>query len=180
MLNGEDAIYSHGHRFGNYHDYYFFHPSSIRTALIPNGIFKDMHRNNSNNNDTITTFNVLDIGCNEGDLTIDIYNRIRSEVSTDIDINVIGIDIDPTLIDRAKQKAFNSISMNDTIQFIAKDIMNNNDCNAKSNTDTNTDINTDTNANAIISNKKFHFVSIFSVTMWIHLNHGNFFEESTL
>ena len=53
----------------------FFHPSSIRTALIPNGIFKDMHRNNSNNNDTITTFNVLDIGCNEGDLTIDIYTE---------------------------------------------------------------------------------------------------------
>ena len=62
----ESEIDSHGHRYGNYHDYYSFHPSNVRTSLIPNGVFKDIYLRHSND-DTIKTFDILDVGCNEGD-----------------------------------------------------------------------------------------------------------------
>ena len=151
------SLEGNGHKYGNYHDYYSFHPSDVRTSLLPPNIFQDLHDNDNDNDDT-KIFNVLDIGCNEGNLTIDMYNRIRSELSNDITIHVIGIDIDEMLIDRANKKekivCSNSNNSNDTIQFITIDIMNNDSI-------------------SIISNRKFHFISIFSVTMWIHLNHGD-------
>ena len=144
------SLEGNGHKYGNYHDYYTFHPADVRTSLLPADIFQNLH----DNDDKI--FNVLDIGCNEGNLTIDMYNRIRLSLSNDITINVIGIDIDEMLIDRAnkKEKIVNSNNNNDTIQFMTVDIMNNDSI-------------------SILSNRKYHFISIFSVTMWIHLNHGD-------
>jgi len=152
------SLEGNGHKHGNYHDYYTFHPADVRTSLLPLDIFQDLYDNNNNNDDDDKIFNVLDIGCNEGNLTIDMYNRIRSELSNDITIHIIGIDIDEMLIDRANKKdkvVVNSNSnSNDTIQFMTVDIMNN-------------------DSRSIISNRKYHFISIFSVTMWIHLNHGD-------
>jgi SAM-dependent methyltransferase len=149
-------IEGNGHKYGNYHDYYSFHPSNVRTSLLPIGIFTDIWINDNDNDDKNSSkiFNVLDVGCNEGNLTVDIYNRIRSELSDDITINVIGIDIDPELIDRANNKNNILSNCNDSIRFITIDIMN-------------------SDSISIISKSKYHFISVFSVTMWIHLNHGD-------
>lgn len=156
ICNDDDVkvLEGNGHKYGNYHDYYSFHPSTVRTSLLPIGIFNDIWLNRDDNNNGSKVFNVLDVGCNEGNLTVDMYNRIRSELSNDVTINVTGIDIDPVLIQRANNKNNILSNSNDSIQFLTIDIMNNDSI-------------------SIISKTKYHFISVFSVTMWIHLNHGD-------
>ena len=70
--------------------------------------------------DYLTTFNYLDIGCNEGDLTMDVARALSKRLANDhhiqdgssdksekqsqylLQINVTGVDLDRILIKRAK------------------------------------------------------------------------------
>lgn len=116
-------------------------------------------------------FFLLDIGCNEGNLSLELLEKAQREIPQ-AQCHLLGIDLDRILIERAKVK----YSHNDAIHFETCDIMNEADRSsvfstywAKFNID-----------KASTSNKtheeiggKFHFISLFSITMWIHLHHGD-------
>lgn len=88
-------------------------------------------------------------------MTIELYNILNSKINSEC--KILGIDIDPVLIERAKEK--NKIN---EIRFQCLDIMD------------------DKNTHTILKNyllannsDKFSVTFCFSVTMWIHLNHGD-------
>ncbi|XP_044742633.1 probable RNA methyltransferase CG11342 isoform X2 [Chrysoperla carnea] len=84
------------------------------------------------------------------DLTIQLYKFLK-EIYPDINLNLIGIDIDPTLI----QRAVDSNEFPNNISYINLDFMN-----KKS-------------SESSLNHEKFDFVFCFSITMWIHLNNGD-------
>jgi len=99
---------------------------------------------------------MLDIGCNEGNLTIDLQERAAKELCDEgIEVIAIGVDIDGTLIERACQK----VSSNKYVEFFQCDVMSNESC-----------IDEIMNERNIMS---FDVVSLFSITMWIHLINGD-------
>lgn len=107
-----------------------------------------------------STFTILDIGCNEGNLTIEMYKRAKSELPAHICCFAVGVDLDSELVERAKLK---SLDIAD-ISFITVDIMSREEASGL----------------PLIENycvtkgiDGFSFVSLFSITMWIHLNHGD-------
>ncbi|CAG9767902.1 unnamed protein product [Ceutorhynchus assimilis] len=130
-------------QFGNFINYYQFHPPSNRIAMLPTDIWHSVMKPNEK-------CYILDVGCNAGDLTIEVYNFLRANISSS-NCKVLGIDIDPTLIKRASEK--NSI---ENITFKCLDIMTEPEANYLTN-----------------SNNKFDIIFCFSITMWIHLNHGD-------
>ncbi|XP_050513625.1 probable RNA methyltransferase CG11342 [Diabrotica virgifera virgifera] len=130
-------------QFGNFINYYQFHSPDDRITLLPKYIW-DQHK----------PLVALDIGCNTGNLTIALKDFLEEHVSKDT--SVLAVDIDPVLIDRAKDVKTNNI------KFECLDIMD------------------ETKSNAIINSylqdhglKRFTALFCFSTTMWIHLNHGD-------
>lgn len=136
-------------RYGNFINYYQFHPPENRISLLP----KDIWNTHSIQKKSCT---LLDVGCNAGDLTTALYNFFTSVIKMP-ECNILGIDIDPTLIKRACEK--NSI---ENCSFICCDIMNEN-----------------SQENILMNylnpenSTRFDMVFCFSITMWIHLNHGD-------
>ncbi|XP_066142126.1 probable RNA methyltransferase CG11342 [Euwallacea fornicatus] len=135
-------------QFGNFINYYQFHPPNKRIAMLPTNIWDIVGQG--------TKYCALDVGCNAGDLTIALYDFLNQNESSK-KCNILGIDIDSTLIQRANEK-----NHSDNIVFKCIDIM------------------ADQAPNDIIkeflkSKKKtvFNIVFCFSITMWIHLNHGD-------
>eukprot|EP00027_Filamoeba_sp_ATCC50430_P004875 CAMPEP_0168542566 /NCGR_PEP_ID=MMETSP0413-20121227/1413_1 /TAXON_ID=136452 /ORGANISM="Filamoeba nolandi, Strain NC-AS-23-1" /LENGTH=189 /DNA_ID=CAMNT_0008572445 /DNA_START=42 /DNA_END=608 /DNA_ORIENTATION=- len=99
---------------------------------------------------------VLDVGCNEGDLSIEVLRLLQHQCSNS-SINLLGIDVDSVLIERASSKK----SSEDKIEFHTIDMMDN-------------------NALSFLKDflhkhqrEKFDLVTCFSITMWIHLNHND-------
>ena len=145
-----DLMKGRGHIYGNFHQYYEFHPANSRSGLFPKGFFSDLWRITG----SPSTFRILDVGCNEGDLTIMLLEIARVEIScSEVCIEVYGMDIDIELIERAKKKCDNLKIDNAKIKFIGGDFM-------------------DAKSNSLID-LKMNLISLFSVTMWIHLNHGD-------
>lgn len=150
------VIDGNGHKFGNFHSYYTFHEDQSRTKLIPENFFLSLWRLQGEPE----TFSILDVGCNEGNLTIELYHKAVSELPSHVCCLVLGIDMDDILIDRAIKKA-ESI---DNVSFCTVNIMNEEERTGvwlvrdfcKKN-----------------ELKGFSFISLFSITMWIHLNHGD-------
>jgi SAM-dependent methyltransferase len=141
-------------QFGNFINYYNFHPPENRVNLFP----EDIWEKGSTSDDSTASdlpFIVLDVGCNSGNLTLSIYQYLKQQIKRDIII--LGIDIDPALIARANSN--NEFANN--IEYHELDIMK------------------ETNESTIQSFLKSHgrqrFDAVFclSVTMWIHLNHGD-------
>ncbi|XP_044751171.1 probable RNA methyltransferase CG11342 [Coccinella septempunctata] len=128
-------------RFGNFINYYSFYPPHERTERLPKNIWR-----------TEGISYCLDIGCNTGDLTKALSNFLLNCGSNN---EIIGIDIDPTLISRAKEHHETNL------KFFCVDIMNCDGYNS---------IKTFLND---LNLKKFHIVTCFSISMWIHLNHGD-------
>ncbi|XP_970967.2 probable RNA methyltransferase CG11342 [Tribolium castaneum] len=128
-------------QYGNFINYYQFHPPENRLKLLPT----DLWPNNK-------PFHVLDLGCNAGDLTIELYNFLKGKVQN---CEILGVDIDPTLVERANEKNQNK----ENIQFRCLDFMSD---------------------KSLIKDylkkrklAKFDAVFCFSITMWIHLNYGD-------
>jgi hypothetical protein len=93
-----DREFNSGHRHGNFRNYYNFHSCDERLIQLPiaelqersplagrNGIF------------------ILDIGCNEGDLSMGVLRKTQEAFPT-IPCSLLGVDIDPVLIERATTK----------------------------------------------------------------------------
>ncbi len=139
LLDKEDA----GHRRGNFHNYYSFHPSSLRMKNLK-AILEYIGKH------SFTTDNVLqycDLGCNEGDLTIKIASALQQQLKQPI--HFVGIDMDPVLIERAKTKEIANESV--TGDFYVENI-----CEHKSMLEQRVDV-----------------TSLLSTTMWIHIHAGD-------
>lgn len=135
-------------RYGNFINYYQFNPPDERIKYLPSNVLHEISKLNHSSN-----LYCLDIGCNSGDLTKAIYSHLISNNTSNLDIRMLGVDLDHTLIDRAKENPV----MN--IDFRALDIMDPKDY---------PEI-----VKFLPSGVKFDISFAFSVTMWIHLNHGD-------
>lgn len=132
-------------RYGNFINYYQFHPPESRIESLPKDIWDIPGREKCA---------ILDIGCNSGNLTNSIHEFVSNN-SQFQSVHTLGIDIDPNLIDRAKM---NSI---DNVSFECIDIMS--ECAVlKLNKYLEN-----------LDRIKFDMIFCFSVTMWIHLNFGD-------
>lgn len=154
----ENLLEISAHKYGNYHKYYTFHPATSRTSLINkenvyHKVWCDCGRP--------LKFFILDIGCNEGDLSKELFLQARKELPDSVECHLLGIDIDSSLIELAKNK-YKVNEDKDFIDFHTVDIM-----------DTNTSKLFFSNYLNNYSVSGFSFISLFSITMWIHLNHGN-------
>jgi hypothetical protein len=137
-----DAV---GHRFGNFHNYYSFHPAEERTKLFPNDFVNKMwYRNGCPNK-----FHYIDIGCNDGTLSMAIFNLIKYELPN-IECYLLGIDLDEELI----QSATTRYSGDRHINFLSLNIMDKDSMMRINDYQTKLGIH------------KFHLVTLFSTTMW--------------
>ena len=146
-----------GHRIGNFHNYYSFHPPSNRLQHM--GAILDYLRDTSSrkrqraDGESSTTsplpFLYCDLGCNEGDLTIEIATALQGTLQQPVDFK--GMDIDAELIQRANDKW--------------KD--------AKEVTGTFEPANICTDLDAKIENGSMDLISLLSTTMWVHVHAGD-------
>ena len=93
------------------------------------------------------------MGCNEGDLTYEVLQEAQKQLPNVV-IKAIGTDLDEELIERAKEK----FTANNHMLFAALNIMEGDSL---------------TNFMAKHKISSFGLVSCFSITMWIHMNHGD-------
>ena len=100
------------HQFGNFHSYYNFHPSEERLKLIPGDFFYSIWLESG----SPKLFVLFDIGCNDGNLTIGLYDRACRELEhLGCTCYMLGIDIDEELIISAN-KQYNLTYKNVTFQ----------------------------------------------------------------
>lgn len=139
-----------GHQYGNFHSYYKFHGADARIDALPSTLFTAL----ANRANQVL---ILDVGCNEGTLSLELLQRVKSELTSSVQVHLLGIDLDEKLIERARNKCQNNIS----IAFEACDIMSDS---------------ADTFLQSYLTSRgatAFSITCLFSVTMWIHLNHGD-------
>ncbi|XP_043467181.1 pre-miRNA 5'-monophosphate methyltransferase [Leptopilina heterotoma] len=147
----EKIVDPEGHRYGNFVNYYNFHPAEERIQQLPKNIW----------NSTDCKFSALDIGCNTGNLSFSLYNFLQCNVSSSSEekckISLLGVDLDPTLIERAQlQYSTTSEIRFECLDFLSKDREH-----------------LITNYLESVQKSRFNVAFCFSITMWIHLNHGD-------
>lgn len=134
-------------KFGNFMNYYSFHSPGHRTNNLEKLMFPAPIDNQP--------FLCLDIGCNTGELSKELYQYLKTTYS-ESHIQMLAIDIDPTLIQRAQES-----NENLNITFLTANIMS------------------EVHHNLIqeyldlYGKINFDVTFCFSVTMWIHLNNGD-------
>lgn len=153
------SVDDQGHRRGNFHNYYAFHPSSNRLDKMHSlleyiGSSSSRKRPCPNNRSSSTSrsapaFQYCDLGCNEGDLTIAIANALHANLQQQIHFQ--GIDIDSKLIERANLK------WNDTSE-ISGHFYVGNVC---------------LDLDSLIPDQSVDLISLLSTTMWIHVHVGD-------
>ncbi|VVD01819.1 unnamed protein product [Leptidea sinapis] len=135
-------------KFGNFINYYSFHSANERIKNLSESMFPTI---TSNEKPVL----VLDIGCNTGELTIELKSYLNI-LYPNSSIHVLAIDIDPILIERA-----NCSNIHNNIKFVQCNIMTKEGC------ETIIEYLDNFKANM------FDITFCFSVTMWIHLNSGD-------
>lgn len=133
--------------FGNFWNYYQFNTVEERLQYIPiEEVIDDIF---SKGNEKMS---VLDVGCNEGDISNALKQRIiRKNLFSADHIYMLGIDLDCHLIERAKEKTKD-------IQFVCGNIMDS------------------VSPLEFLQANNFEYFDIsfvLSITMWIHLNNGD-------
>jgi SAM-dependent methyltransferase len=129
-----------GHRLGNFHNYYAFHPTSHRLSHMAEILEYICKRATS-----AEQFQYCDLGCNEGNLTLEMSHALPSPV------HFVGIEIDPVLIARAKKKCKDL--KNVTGEFHVGDICKDLD--------------------ELVKDNSMDLISLLSTTMWIHVHVGD-------
>jgi len=214
------TVIDKGHRCGNFHSYYTFHPPSARLEILKKcGIleyiashFLSLRQESLKQNEATTTTSsnkrlklendqsksifqegsspdeekdainlyICDVGCNEGNLTMDICNSLMKEIHDEITngsddvsnhknwndeticLHNLGIDIDPTLIERANAKITDKgTEIKSNYKFQVCDVGN------KSQHESCYQSFLPHGTN------KFDLITVFSTTMWIHLHSGD-------
>merc|ERR1712029_1298642 len=117
----------------------------------------------------------LDIGCNSGDLTVAIHNHLTlSKGGSHRELHILGVDVDPELINVARRDHSKAGVKSDrgSVTFEPLDL-------TASPADVDrrlakyVDRVSGDGKNRVCGGQKFDVVFCFSVTMWIHLNHGD-------
>lgn len=137
-------------QYGNFINYYQFNSAEKRIDLLPQSIWKQI---STAINDE--RFVVLDIGCNAGNLTQILYEYLVQH--TGKSVHILGIDIDPLLIDRCTQHNQHGTS----VKYECVNIMEHGD--------------EDIVTKYLKPFDRIRFDAVFSLslTMWIHLNNGD-------
>ncbi|XP_022079217.1 pre-miRNA 5'-monophosphate methyltransferase-like [Acanthaster planci] len=185
--------------FGNFINYYSFNPPEKRIRFLPEDLLNIISYSGRKKNAT-----VLDIGCNSGDLTVALYMHLKKqhldkkeqgsskmclasadendqdissnpaaiEPDNTVAIKVLGCDIDDTLITRANESNLHP----ESISFHRMDFM----CDASRSSNL-----TEFLSRHSETSGRFDLVCCFSLTMWIHLQHGDaglhkFLKEASL
>ncbi|XP_037371261.1 RNA 5'-monophosphate methyltransferase [Talpa occidentalis] len=146
--------------FGNFPHYSRFHPPEQRLRLLPPELLRRLFPPRSEARPILG----LDVGCNSGDLSVALYRHFLSlhdgETCSDVsgELRFLCCDIDPVLVERAEKEC----PFPDALTFITLDFMN------------------QSTRKVLLSSFLSQFGrSVFdigfcmSVTMWIHLNHGD-------
>lgn len=139
-------------KYGNFINYYSFNSATDRIQLLPTHIWKLLE--NSDISPANDKFLVLDIGCNAGNFTQLLYPFLQMHLPPNKRIKILGIDIDPLLIDRCIQHN----QYPDNVQYACIDIMECDDSTGHLNT---------------YGKQMFDATFCLSLTMWIHLNNGD-------
>ena len=88
--------------FGNFWNYYNFNQVEERLQFIRFDEVVDRIFLNSQQ-----SWSILDVVCNEGDLTIAVYDKLQARNTENTIINFLAVDMDNELIQRAKIKSSN-------------------------------------------------------------------------
>ena len=143
-----------GHRRGNFHNYYTFHPPSHRLDKMQSlldHIVSSRAPKRLCTEDRIhsLTFNYCDLGCNEGDLTVEIAQAIQSNLKRKLTFH--GIDMDSKLIERANSKWKNTSDISGSFQTgdLCRDL------------------------ESFVEDSSVDLISLLSTTMWIHIHVGD-------
>lgn len=147
-----------GHRIGNFHNYYSFHPPSNRLQHM--GEILQYLRDTSSHKRRrgididgqslhLSAFQYCDLGCNEGDLTIEIAKALQGALQQPVEFK--GMDIDDQLVDRANVKWKDEEGL--TGRFESANIC--------------TDLDEKLDDNSV------DLVTLLSTTMWIHVHAGD-------
>ncbi|NXQ29035.1 BN3D2 methyltransferase, partial [Alaudala cheleensis] len=144
--------------YGNFPNYSRFHPPEGRVSLLPQGLLRSLFPA------ATRPLLGLDVGCNSGELSVALYQHLlglqdsNSSLEPPKELQLLCCDIDPELIQRAQQ----SSPFPASISFASLDIM---DSVARE---------------QLLSSylqrfgrSRFDIGFCMSVTMWIHLNHGD-------
>lgn len=132
-----------GHRRGNFHNYYQFHPVSDRLEKLQDLLTHVTSRWQPRSDDG---FRYCDLGCNEGNLTMEIATALQEKLQTGTILYMHGMDIDPVLIQRAEKKW--ETQKKDLVKgiFQVADILNDLD--------------------RLLEDKSVDLISLLSTTMW--------------
>jgi 2-polyprenyl-3-methyl-5-hydroxy-6-metoxy-1,4-benzoquinol methylase len=146
-----------GHRIGNFHNYYSFHPPSNRLQHM--GEILQYLRDTSSSKRRrgsgderalhLLPFQYCDLGCNEGDLTIEIAKALQGALQQPVEFK--GMDIDAELIDRANIKWSDEEGL--TGSFESANIC--------------------TDLDGKIDDNSVDLMTLLSTTMWIHVHAGD-------
>ncbi|KAG9491800.1 hypothetical protein GDO78_000351 [Eleutherodactylus coqui] len=144
-------------QYGNFPNYYSFHPPGTRISLLPPGLLLELLRGPGGESEPLLA---LDVGCNTGELSVALYNHLtqpegRSETLENT--HFLCCDIDPDLIARAQT----ANPYPNAITFSTLDI-----------TDSSS-LDTLHRFLARFGQSSFHIGFCMSITMWIHLNYGD-------
>lgn len=150
----EDFVEPGAVRHGNFINYYDFNSAPERLNLLPAA---DEFWKTSSDDIENHPYLVLDVGCNAGNFTQLLYEFLEQK-KPGRKIVILGIDIDPVLIQRADES--NQFERN--VFYSCFDIMEFNDGD-----------NCITNHLKSYGKRQFDAVCCLSITMWIHLNNGD-------
>ncbi|ESO02601.1 hypothetical protein HELRODRAFT_155848 [Helobdella robusta] len=158
-------------RNGNFINYYSFNPPSERLKFIPKDLLIQVCWENCEARQEYKyedsgrkVFLLLDVGCNSGELTRNLFNQFSEDPNAKpnshslFTMKILGIDIDPVLIERSEECNQNS----EKLSFKMADIM--------SEKDRSTVLESFLKENYSL---QFDISFLFSITMWIHLNNGD-------
>jgi len=146
-----------GARQGNFINYYQFNPPTQRISHLPADLLARVEGPRV----------ALDVGCNSGDLTVALQTHFTSKDS-DQDLHILGVDVDPELIRVARRDHIQDCIERGSVTFECLDL-----------TSSPEDVDRQLRQymNRVSPHRgcggKFDVVFCFSVTMWIHLNHGD-------
>ncbi|XP_067623934.1 probable RNA methyltransferase CG11342 [Eurosta solidaginis] len=140
-------------QYGNFINYYQFNNAQQRLELLP----RDVWLRPSSNRAMNESYSVLDVGCNAGNLTQLMYEFLKECLGPNTRIQMLGIDIDEDLIKRAEISNEHCTG----VSYVHLNIMNEEAYGE---------------LNEYLSKHgrcKFDAIFCLSITMWIHLNHGD-------
>ncbi|XP_033325214.2 putative RNA methyltransferase CG11342 [Megalopta genalis] len=135
-------------RHGNFMDYYQFHPAEERVRQLPCDVWRPAHPGRK--------YVGLDVGCNVGKLTYMLHEFLEKSLDQK-EVCLLGVDLDPILIEQAQER-------NPRPHRIIFDHLD--FCDDDSNRTLEEYLRR-------FEKPRFDVVFCFSLTMWIHLNHGD-------